>query len=184
MLCGPQVRCIRPCEVKQSILFLLDTTSDFCLGMNSGKLVWNKTKISYKCRWCLQAQTVPIPKGKYLSPPTPFPVWGHCSSRAAKGQGPQLSLWRQEVQFKEKEPLKWRGGKGRDQLGDSLIYSKEWFLVWSVESLMSLRPFYEIHGVQPTYIVLLRYYVTFHYVDIYFEVKLHNNGDHGSKLQQ
>ena len=38
--------------------------------------------------------------------------------------------------------------------------------VWSLESLTSLRPFYEIHGVQPTFTVLLRYDVTFHYVDI------------------
>ena len=56
--------------------------------------------------------------------------------------------------------------------------------VWSLESLTSLRPFYEIHGVQPTFTILLRYDVTFHYVDICFEVKLHNNEDYGSKLQQ
>ena len=28
--------------------------------------------------------------------------------------------------------------------------------VWSLESLTSLRPFYEIHGVLPTFTVLLR----------------------------
>ena len=42
--------------------------------------------------------------------------------------------------------------------------------VWSVELLTSLRPFHEIHEVKPTFIALLRYYLTFHYVDISFEV--------------
>ena len=100
------------------------------------KLVWNKTKIIYKSMWCLQAQTVPIPNRKHLSPHLPSEtentLWHHflggeCSSRAAKGQDPQLSLGRQEVQFREKDFPKWRGGKGRDHLGDSLVYSKQQF---------------------------------------------------------
>ena len=42
--------------------------------------------------------------------------------------------------------------------------------VWSVEPLMSLRPFHEIAEVKATFIASLGYYLTSHYVDICFDV--------------
>ena len=41
--------------------------------------------------------------------------------------------------------------------------------VWSVEPLMSLRPFHEIPEVKATFIASLRY-LTSHYADICFDV--------------
>ena len=38
--------------------------------------------------------------------------------------------------------------------------------VWSVEPLMSLRPFHEIPEVKATFIASLKYYLTSHSVDI------------------
>ena len=130
-------RCIRPREMKGPILFFLDTTSDYCLGYEY-ILTWCVTKSNQVMSGSgtFRYKLFPVPKGKHLSPDLPSQIEdtlqhhflrGEFSSRAPKGQGPQLSLGRQGVQLRKNHFPKRRGGKSRDQLRDTLIYSEQQF---------------------------------------------------------
>ena len=84
----------------------------------------------------LRYKLFPVPKGKHLSPDLHSQMedtlwhhflWGEFSPRGAQEHGPELSFGRQGVQLRKKDFPKWKGGKGRDQLRDALIYSEQWF---------------------------------------------------------
>lgn len=119
----------------------------------------NKIKLGYEWFWHLQVQTVPSSKGeKHLSPHLPSQTEDTLASlsrgwvlKRGPGAGPSVKFQLGEagVQLRKKDFPKWRGGKGRGQLRDTLLHSKQQFSgVWSVEPLMSLRPFHEIPEVE------------------------------------
>ena len=128
----------------------------------------------------------PVPKGKHLFPhlhsqteDTPWHhfLGGEFSPGAAQGQGPQLSLGRQGVQLRKKHFPKMK--RSRRQISVQRragTFRTAVLRVWSVEPLMSLRPFPEIPEVKTTLTALLRYYLTSHCVDICFDVSLSSYG--------
>ena len=94
---------------------------------------------------------------------------GEFSPRGAQGQGPQLSLGRQESSpgkriFQNEEAAKQGSVERRPGLFRTAVLR-----VWSVKPLTSLRC-HEIPEVKATFIASLRYYLTSHSVDICFDV--------------
>ena len=69
-----------------------------------------------------KANTMSLPRLRTLSG-IKFPVH-EFSPGPAQGQGPQLRLGRQGVQSRERDSGKWRGGKSRASLGDSLWFTQ------------------------------------------------------------
>ena len=129
----------------------------------------------------------PVPKGKHLSPDLPSQMedtlWHHFlggefSPRGAQEHGPELSFG-SPAQEKAFSKMKRQRQGSIERRPDS--FRTAVLRVWSVEPLMSLRPFYEIPEVKTTFISSLRYYLTSHYVDICFDVNS-SNEDYGSKL--
>ena len=138
----------------------------------------NKIKLGYEWVWCLRYKLFPVPKGKHLSPHLPSQtentLWHHFlggefSPRGAQGQGPQLSLGRQESSpgkriFQNEEAAKQGSVERRPGLFRTAVLR-----VWSVKPLTSLRC-HEIPEVKATFIASLKYYLTSHSVDICFDV--------------
>ena len=162
MVCGPQVRCIRPHEMKGPMLFFLDTMSDFFLGYEY-ILSWCVTKSNkvMSGSGSFRYNLFPVPKGKHLSPHLPSQtentLWHHFlggefSPRGAQGQGPQLSLGRQESSpgkriFQNEEAAKQGSVERRPGLFRTAVLR-----VWSVKPLTSLRC-HEIPEVKATFIL-------------------------------
>ena len=148
------------------------------------KLVSNKIKLGYEWVWHLQVQTVSSSKGETPVPPPPFPDWGHSLASLSRGRvlswsspgaGPSVKFGEagspaQEKAFSKMRQRQISVGRRPGSLRTAVLR------VWSVEPLMSLRPFHEIPEVKATFIASLRYYLTSHYVDICFDVSLSSYG--------
>ena len=149
------------------------------------KLVCNKIKLGYEWVWHLQVQTVSSSKGETPVPPPPFPDWGHSLASLSRGRvlswsspgaGPSVKFGEAGSPAQEKAFSKMKRSRRqisvRKRAGTFRIAVLR---VWSVEPLMSLRPFPEIPEVKTTFTASLRYYLTSHYVDICFDVSLSSN---------